>query len=54
MPLIWALGTSWLRALAVRSMSAWARFNAVPIAYRLFSQTNSTGSRHSDARFSDS
>jgi hypothetical protein len=36
------------------SVAASERASAVPIAYRLFSHTNSTGSFHSAARFNDS
>ena len=36
------------------SVCASARWMAVPMAYRLFSQMNTTGSFQSDARFRDS
>ncbi len=49
-----SVATLYDAALTVRSVCDWARCNAVPMAYRLFSHRNSTGNFHSAAMFSDS
>ncbi len=47
-------GTSYAEAFTARFVSDSERASAVPIAYRLFSQTNSTGSPQIAARLIDS
>ena len=47
-------GISKLAAFSATSVSDSERSSAVPIAYRLFSQQNSTGRFHKAARFIDS